>query len=83
MHSMMVAIGTITDIKYSSDDDDDDDVDNDGEPDNDEVDVDDDGDDDEVVLSNEVKIDDIGYVELDIFFIQAMTNTVTTNTMAT
>ena len=67
MHSMMVAIGTITDIRYSSDDEDDDKA------------VIDDGD----VLSIEVIIDDIGCVEFNIFFIQAMSSTVTTNTMAT
>ena len=69
MHSMMVAIGTMTDIRYSSDDDDNDNV----------VVDDDDGD----VLSIEVISDDIECVEVAKFFIQATTSTVTTNTMAT
>ena len=67
MHSMMVAIGTMTDIRYSSDD-------------NDNVVVDDDDGD---VLSIEVISDDIECVEVAKFFIQATTSTVTTNTMAT
>ena len=67
IHSMMVAIGTITDIRYSSDDvDDDEAVDNDG-----------------VILGIEVITDDIKFVVVANFFIQATTRTVTTNTIAT
>ena len=81
MHSIMVAIGTITDIRYSSGDDDGDDEidDDDNDGDIDDIDGDEFGD----VLSIEVISDDIGCVEVDIFFIQAMTSTVTTNTIAT